>query len=74
MLPLGGLFPDPGQEPGAAGPGEAGRSHELEAGLCRCRFLVRIDETEHCGGRAGEAQLVGEKVADQPRAFPRGPT
>src|SRR3546814_13020909 len=39
----------------------------------RSCLLVRIDETQHGGGRAGKAQLVGKHVTDQPRALPRCP-
>jgi hypothetical protein len=73
MLPLGRLLADAGQEPRAARSGKAGGAHELEAGLGRSGFLVGIDEAQHRRGRAGEAQLVGEHVADEPRAFPRRP-
>ncbi|EHJ63032.1 hypothetical protein NSU_0107 [Novosphingobium pentaromativorans US6-1] len=73
MLPLGRLLADAGQEARTARSGKARRAHELEAGLGRSSFLVGIDEAQHRRGRAGEAQLVGEHVADKPRAFPRRP-
>ena len=73
VLPFRRLLGEARQEPRAAGLGKARRAHELEPGLRGGGFLVGVDQTEHGRGWAGEAQLVGEQIADQPRAFPRRP-
>src|SRR3546814_7304994 len=73
MAPLGRLVGKVGEEARALGLAEACRAHELVARAGRSCLLVRIDETQHGGGRAGKAQLVGKHVTDQPRALPRCP-
>src|SRR3546814_3259419 len=73
VAPLGRLFGELGQETRALGLAEAGRAHELEARTRRSGFLVGVDEAQHGRRRTGEAQLVGEHVADEPRAFPGCP-
>src|SRR3546814_2862102 len=67
VAPLGRLVGKLGEEARALGLAEACRAHELVARAGRSCLLVRIDETQHGGGRAGKAQLVGKHVTDQPR-------
>ena len=73
VAPLGRLFGKLGQETRALGLAETGRAHELEARARRSSFLVGVDQAQHGCRRTGETQLVGEHVADEPRAFPRCP-
>ena len=73
MAPFGRLLGDPRQEPRAAGVSQAGGAHEFEPGFGAGGFLVRVNQAQHGCRRTGEAQLVGEHIADQPRAFVRGP-
>ena len=62
-----------GKEARGLGVGEARGAHELEAGLVARGLGIGKVEAQVRGDRARHSQLVGEHVANQPRAVPGRP-